>query len=218
MEERAELARRKKEREEQHLYLQVDLISDESFKCHHGFDLTYSDMDPDDPAAPKMLRVLRTMKIGQFIQQIADDKGLLPEQIRLWAMVNRQNKTVRPDQPIRDLNMSLQEAATRYGSKGTDFRIWYETKEVGPEGKVSWQETQPGNGYILVFLKHFDVAAQDLVGVGHVFVKKTSKVEELAPTILDLMSWPPGTRLLLFEVRNSRLGPGYANYCVDPDV
>ncbi|KAL1956846.1 hypothetical protein VTO42DRAFT_6796 [Malbranchea cinnamomea] len=206
--DRAELARKKKEREEQHLYMNVGLISDESFKCHHTFDLTSMDLEPDDPAAPRVFRVLRAMKVRDLVQQIAEEKGLAPEQIRLWAMVNRQNKTIRPDQPIRDLDLSVEEAYNKYGSKGNLFRFWIETKEAGPDGKIVWTETQGPNGHTLVFLKHFDVAAQTLTGVGHVFVKKQAKVGELAGTILDIMGWPAGTQLLLYEeIKHSMIDP-----------
>lgn len=200
VEDQVELARRKKEREEQHLYMNVGLISDDSFKHHNSFDLTSTDLEPDEPAALKVIRVLRTMLVSELIEQIAEEKELQPEQIRLWAMVNRQNKTTRPDQPFRDTSLTLEEAFERYGSKGIPSRCWIETGELGPDGKVDWTETQGPNGSILVFLKYFNVAAQTLNGVGHVYVKKHAKVGDIASTILDVMGWPAGTQLFLYEV------------------
>lgn len=202
------MLRRKKEREEQHLYMNVGLISDESFKHHHSFDLTSSDLDPEDPASPRVLRVLRAMKVGELVKQIADDKGLSPEQVRLWAMVNRQNKTTRPDQPITDLELPIEEACTKYGSKGNLFRFWIETADIGPDGKVIWAETRGANGNTLVFLKHYDVVSQTLTGVGHVFVKKQAKVGDIAGTILEIMDWPAGTQLFLYEeIKHSMIDP-----------
>ncbi|EEP79053.1 conserved hypothetical protein [Uncinocarpus reesii 1704] len=199
VEDRAELARRKKEREEQHLYMSVGVISDETFKHHHGFDLTGFDLEATDPAAPEMYRILRTTPVGDFAKQVAQEKGLTADQVRFWVMVNRQNKTTRPDQPLKDLEMSLDHAFNDFGTKGNPFRLWLEIGEPGADGKVTWPETRGSNALTLIFLKYFDVHAQTLTGVKHVFVRKQSKVSELSSTILDAMKWPPGTSFLLFE-------------------
>lgn len=202
------MLRKKKEREEQHLYMSIGLISDESFKNHHSFDLTSPDLDPEDPAAPKILRVLRAMTVGELTSQIAEEKGLAPEQVRVWAMVNRQNKTTRPDQPIVDIELSLEEAYNKYGSKGNLFRFWIETKDIGADGKVEWTETRGHNSHTLVFLKHFDVPSQTLTGVGHVFVKKQSKVGDIAGNVLEIMGWPVGTQIFLYEeIKHSMIDP-----------
>ncbi|KAG5305267.1 ubiquitin carboxyl-terminal hydrolase [Histoplasma capsulatum G186AR] len=207
-EERAELARKKKEREEQHLYMNVGLLTDESFKSHHGFDLTSLDLEPDNPAAAKIHRVLRAKKVGEFAAEIAEEKGLTPDQVRLWVMVNRQNKTTRPDQPLKDLEMSVEEAFTRFGTKGNQFRLFVEVGETGTDGKVTWPETSGNNATSLVFLKHFDVLQQTLTGVGHAFVRKHSKVSELAGPILEIMNWPAGTPFILYEeIKHSMIEP-----------
>lgn len=195
-EERAELARRKKEREEAHLYINIGVLTEESFKAHHGFDLTSVDLPPGDPALPKQYRVLRAKKVGEFAEQIAEERGLDPKQIRFWVMVNRQNKTTRPDQVIRDPEMTVEEAYNRYGTKGNPFRVWLEVGQFAPDGTIPWPDEATS---VLVFLKYFDIPAQTLTGIGPVYVKKNQRVAELAPTILEKMNWPAGTEFLLFE-------------------
>ncbi|PGH35753.1 ubiquitin carboxyl-terminal hydrolase 7 [[Emmonsia] crescens] len=207
-EERVELARKKKEREEQHLYMNIGLLTEESFKSHHGFDLTSLDLEPDNPAAAKIYRVLRAKKVGEFAAEIAEERGLKPDQVRLWVMVNRQNKTTRPDQPLKDLDMSVEEAFSRFGTKGNQFRLFVEEGEIGADGKATWPETQGNNATSLVFLKHFDVIQQTLTGVGHVFVRKHSKVSDLAGPILEMMNWPAGTPFILYEeIKHSMIEP-----------
>jgi ubiquitin carboxyl-terminal hydrolase 7 len=56
------------------LYLDVDVISDESFRHYSGFDLTSADLDPNDPAAPKIYRILQMTKFRDIAQQISKDK------------------------------------------------------------------------------------------------------------------------------------------------
>lgn len=194
-EDRAEMARRKKERDEAHLYMNVGIVTEESFRAHHGFDLTSPDLPQDDPALPASYRVLRTKKVRELAQEIADERGLNAEAIRFWVMVNRQNKTTRPDQVITDPEMTIEAAYEKYSTKNNSFRLWMEVAPAVSKDESPW----PDNDSILVFLKNFDVASQTLSGVGSVYVRKNQKVSELAPTILSRMNWPTGTEFVLFE-------------------
>ncbi len=209
-EERAELERRKKEREEAHFYLTVGLISDLTFKNHHAFDLVNWNAPPSDPAAAQQHRILRTTKISDFSRQVGEERGLAPEQVRFWVMVNRQNKTVRPDQPLRDPNMMIEEAWNKFGTKGAPFRLWAESCEL-EDGKPAWPDMNPvstGGAPILVFLKYFDAQAQTLSGVGHVYVKGHAKVADIATQIQELMGWDTTTTFTLYEeIRHSMIEP-----------
>ena len=198
-EERLDMERRRKEREEAHLYLSVQLISDETFKNHHNFDLGMKDMAGDDVGSPKAYRRKRVMTLRDFTLEIASEMSLRPEQIRFWMMVNRQNKTTRPDQPLKDLDMTLEESMNRFGTKNAPLRMWLETCDMSDDGKPSWPEVGPNSTPVLIFLKHFDVQAQSLSGIGHVYVKKQAKVNDLAPQILELMQWEPSVNLQLYE-------------------
>lgn len=57
----------------------------------------------------------------------------------------------------------------------------------------------------MVFLKHFDTTKQNLLGVGKVYMQRTSKVGDLVPIINERMRWTPGTPLKLYEVHQSLL-------------
>ena len=52
----------------------------------------------------------------------------------------------------------------------------------------------------MIFLKHFDIANQKLLGVGKVYVPRANKVSDLIPLINERMRWTPGTPLKLYEV------------------
>lgn len=184
------------------MYINIGVLSEDSFKAHHGFDLTSFDLPAGDPALPKQYRVLRSSKVSEFAEQIAEERGLKPKQIRFWVMVNRQNKTIRPDQAIKDQDMTVEEAYNRYGTRGNPFRLWLETAEPGPDGTVSWPD---GTTSVLVFLKYFDIPSQTLSGIGPVYVRKNQKVGDLASVIWEKMNWPEGTEFSLYEV--STLGP-----------
>lgn len=141
--------------------------------------------------------MLRASTVGEFSRTLAESLKLPPEQIRLWAMVNRQNKTTRPDQPIIESDMTLEAASIKYGSRNNAFRIWVEQASNFENGKVVWPEIQPpnpgnSNATILVFLKYFDAESQTLKGAGHIYVKKQQKVSDMVPMILQIMKWKDG--------------------------
>ena len=55
---------------------------------------------------------------------------------------------------------------------------------------------------IMVFLKHFDTTWQSLLGIGKIYIPRTSKVNDLFPLINERMGWLPWTPLRLYEVTN----------------
>jgi ubiquitin carboxyl-terminal hydrolase 7 len=203
-EERAGLARRKEEREKLNIYLDVGVISDESFRHHNGFDLTSADLAPSDPAAPKMYRILRTTKLGDFVQQIGKEKELNSEQIRFWDMVNRQNKTIRPDKPLIDHDSTF-EKLLGTSIRGGKFYLWLEVADMVKEGMVFWPQRLGSNGTILVFLKHSDELNKRVTGVGHIHIRKNDKIDSLSPHIIKTMNWPAGTQVLYSEVKSEKL-------------
>ncbi|KAH6654986.1 hypothetical protein BKA67DRAFT_515271 [Truncatella angustata] len=218
-EEAAVRKARQKEREEQHLYLPVKAVTPETFKNHGATDLTNFDGDSkEDAAAPRFYKTLRKDTMKQLLETIAQDIGQDPRKVRLWIMVNRQNKTTRPDQPIMDLKPTVEETFARSASTSRDasLRVWVEVaEEVDDQGEAVWptyqvQSDKPnGNGVvvktdlILLFLKYFDHEKQTLQGVGHIYVSKEKKVEELVPIISKKMEWgdklPSGEQIAMWE-------------------
>jgi ubiquitin carboxyl-terminal hydrolase 7 len=202
-EERALIEQKRKDREEQHLYLSVGLITDDHFKTYQGLDLASWESDPDSPSAPDFYKTLRTSTVRELCQRISKDKILPAEQIRLWVMVNRQNKTIRPDQPLLDPDMTIEEAQTKHGTRDKWLRLWAEVAEHTEDGRAIWPDMQTNlgnNAPILVFLKHFDPYAQTLKGVGHIYIKKHSKVGDMFPMICEKMGWHSSTSIALYEV------------------
>ena len=205
-EEKAELERRRKEREEAHLYLNLGLISDQSFKQHHWFDLTNYDAETSDASAAVVKRVLRTKKVEEFAAEVAKELGVEDDQVRFWVMVGRQNKTNRPDQPIKN-DSTIEDAWHRHSSKGKPFYLWAETRERDKTtGKVEWPDVSGdsiskngGNHPILIFLKYFDINKQILTGACHIYVNKNDKVSDLFPMIREMMGWNDSREISLYE-------------------
>ncbi|TVY45416.1 Ubiquitin carboxyl-terminal hydrolase [Lachnellula subtilissima] len=206
---------RKKEREEQHLYLWVKVITEDSFKAHGGTDLTNFDYAHSDqaPDAPYAYRVLRKSTLKELAVKIGEETGVDPRRLRLWSMVNRQNKTTRPDAPVPDAITTLEDAVQRLGNKSPELRLWAEiAEETSPDGEPIWPSPYgapngiaPKSDLIVLFLKWFDFDTQSLTGAGHIYISREKKVEDLVPAILKKMGWsdktPTGEKvqLRLFE-------------------
>jgi ubiquitin carboxyl-terminal hydrolase 7 len=167
-----------------------------------------------DPAAPRLYKERRVTQTRHLVSKIATGLGIDPRQVRLWVMVDRQNKTIRPDQPIVDLRSTVEETFQRAMVHGDpSLRVWAEVaEEVDAEGDAVWPTYQRQltggvvkKDLVLLFLKCFDPDVQILRGVGHVYISKEKKVEELVPLIVKKMGWgerlPPDNKILLWEVR-----------------
>lgn len=204
---------RRREQKEAHLYMVAKVLTNDTFRNYGGTDMCAFDANPEsDPAAPRHYRIRRALTVQEFVTQVAEDIEEDPRKVRLWLMVNRQNKTIRPDQPIMDLRPTVEETFTRSAAhRDTSLRVWAEVAdELNSEGEAIWPsyQTQPSgapakNDTILLLLKYFDSNEQTLKGVGHVYIGKEKKVEELTPLILKKMGWgeklPSEEKLLLWE-------------------
>ncbi|PWN43435.1 putative ubiquitin-specific processing protease 21 [Ceraceosorus guamensis] len=193
-EERLAIEARKREREEQHLYLTVKLITEDTFKGHQGFDLATFEERNLPATELASFRVLKTELFLNFKARLAQQYGMSEESIRLWVLVNRQNKTVRPDTPVpeSDPNLTLETVRDRMASRQNDLRLYLET--ISPDTNYGVPDPP-----LMIFLKYFDVTRQTLTGQGRVYVTKAMKVADLVPTINQMMRWPPTVQVRLYE-------------------
>lgn len=82
-EELAEEARRKKEREEMHLYLYVRTVKLEDFKNHDAFDIC--DMNS---AELEQAKVYKTLTYGEYKAQVAKEHNVSVEQVRHLSLIH----------------------------------------------------------------------------------------------------------------------------------
>ncbi|KAI6103506.1 hypothetical protein F5141DRAFT_1189842 [Pisolithus sp. B1] len=193
-EERLQLEAKRREREEQHLFLTARVITDDTFTHYEGFDLAAFDEKNWPQSDLPTFRVLKQETYSVFKSRVAAHFELPDNKVRLWVLVNRQNKTVRPDTPIPENEPSLTVEVIRnnMAARQSDLRLYLDviTDPSKPD---------PPQGHIMIFLKHFDTSKQSLFGVGKVYVSRNSKVQDLHPIINERMRWAPGTPLKLYE-------------------
>lgn len=209
-EERALAEKRRKDREEAHLYMSVHVASEKNFQSYTGTDLIpWTSEDETDPATPYTYRLLRSMTVADFTEYVSKQLNVEADLVRPWVMVNRQNGTVRPDHPLVWPSMTLQEAADKFSTRNSGFRVFMEETQRDEGAAPIWPSDPPAtNGAgappapkpIIIFLKYFDIEKQQLKGMGHVYMSPNDKVIELATPILQMMGWEPGNvNLSLYE-------------------
>lgn len=200
-EERQASEAKKREREEQHLYLTARVITDKTFSNHQGFDLATFD-DKNAPASYDLasFRVLKTDTYAAFKTIVAQALHFPESNIRLWVLVNRQNKTIRPDTHIPEDEATLRESVeairNTMAARQTDLRLYLDVI-ADANGQPLPDINSPNS--IMIFLKYFDVSKQTLLGIGKVYVQKNSKVGDLSLIINERMRWQPTTPLKLYE-------------------
>ncbi|KAK4048743.1 ubiquitin-specific protease ubp15 [Microbotryomycetes sp. JL221] len=197
--ERRDAEQRKRERDEQHLYLNVKLITEETFARHQGFDLaTFDDRTVPATDLPSY-RVMKSQPFVDFRNQVARQYGHAPEDVRLWVLVNRQNKTIRPDAPVPDTDptLTMETVRDKMASRQHDLKLYLEY--ISPEIKSDWVKRHGNEPPIVIFVKNFDVAHQTLAGLGHFYVHRHMRVSDLALMINERMRFPATTPLRIYE-------------------
>ncbi|GAA5992402.1 hypothetical protein JCM11641_002734 [Rhodosporidiobolus odoratus] len=197
--ERRDAEQRKRERDEQHLYLTAKVITDQTFQQHQGFDLATFDERTVPSSELPTYRVPKAQPYLDFRAQVAQDNGVDPNDIRLWVLVNRQNKTVRPDAPVNDQDptLTMEVVRDKMASRQQDLKLYLEY--IDPRTKAEWQSQHGTEPPIMVFVKHFDIARQTLAGLGHFYVHRNMRVMDLAHKVNERMGYPSATPLKIYE-------------------
>jgi len=197
--EREQLEAKRREKDEQHLYLTSKVITDDIYTRHQGFDLASFD-DKNLPATDlPTFRVLKSETYLTFKQRVAAFFKIDERDFRLWVLVNRQNKTIRPDVPINETEngQTMETIRNNMAARAADLRLYL---DYNPDhARFNALHADPNNPPIMIFLKWFDCSRQTLLGQGKVFVNKNSKISELLVNIQEKMGWPSSTPIKLFE-------------------
>ncbi|TWW69657.1 Ubiquitin carboxyl-terminal hydrolase 7 [Takifugu flavidus] len=90
-EEKRVEAQKRKERQEAHLYMQVQMVTEDQFCGHQG-----NDMYDEEKVKYTVFKVLKSSTLQEFVQNLSQTMGFPQDQMRLWPMQARSNGTKRP--------------------------------------------------------------------------------------------------------------------------
>ncbi|KAI7864234.1 ubiquitin carboxyl-terminal hydrolase 5 [Spinellus fusiger] len=201
-EERQAQEKKMKEKEQQHLFMKAIVVTDDTFKANTGFDFANIDERCAEKSRLEIMRVRKDQKFGDFKRELSAAMGLPETHTRLWFLVNRQNRTIRPDAPVLEGedNSTLEEVRQRHLTNQTHLRLYIEKADPTiTEGQLFYPPPGSTTPNVLVFIKHFDPVTQAICGVGHVYVIKTNKVISIMDQLNRMLGYPVGTLLDLYE-------------------
>ncbi|KAL3876817.1 hypothetical protein ACJMK2_034611, partial [Sinanodonta woodiana] len=188
-EERRMEAQKRRERSEAHLYMNVQILTEDHFYGHQGTDLI--DLEKVNF---RNFKVKKTMILFDFLDVLAENLRYPREQIRPWPFQVRQNQTFRPT--MLDLDTDLNKTIHDLADEGT-WTVFIET--VDPESNLTRLPEFNKDSDVLLFLKMYDPKTKSISYCGHIYFPIAGRASEMLPEMCKRAGFPVDTPLLLFE-------------------
>eukprot|EP00217_Crustomastix_stigmatica_P013559 CAMPEP_0183795834 /NCGR_PEP_ID=MMETSP0803_2-20130417/5345_1 /TAXON_ID=195967 /ORGANISM="Crustomastix stigmata, Strain CCMP3273" /LENGTH=997 /DNA_ID=CAMNT_0026040337 /DNA_START=433 /DNA_END=3426 /DNA_ORIENTATION=- len=196
--EHEEKERKRREKQDAHLYAIVKIARDEDLVSQIGADRHFDLVDHDKCTT---FRVPKHTRFKTFQQQVAQELGVPCETQRYWAWAKRQNHTYRPSRVLTEEEkllsvIQLRDLVSSKNSLVPDLKLFLETHSAcQPKGAL-----RPIlSGEILVFFKYFDPTTEKLEYAGHMFLSISSRMTDHTLALCKLVNLPSTSELLFFE-------------------
>ncbi|XP_029834875.3 ubiquitin carboxyl-terminal hydrolase 7 isoform X1 [Ixodes scapularis] len=189
-EEKRQEALRRKERNEAHLYMSVQVLTEDSFAGHQGNDL----YDPEK-ASYRSFKVKKQATLRDLLDLIADQMRFPLHAIRPWSITYRSNQTFRP--AAVDLDADLNKTVIDLSENANPWTIFLET--IVPDQPMDRLPEFDKETDVLLFFKMYDPRLKQIAYCGHTYMPITVKAKELVPLLNKRAGFPPDTELVLYE-------------------
>ncbi|CAG8491651.1 11949_t:CDS:10 [Dentiscutata heterogama] len=179
--------------EECNLCLYTKIVTPTIFERYQGFDLAnFGDRQYPLSEVPQF-KVLKSETYRTFKTKISNKLEIPVEQIRLWVLVNRQNRTIRPDVPIMDdcLDMTMEQIHTKMAPRQNVFKLFLEVAKP-INGKFKYVSINSLNMRI-------NLHAYVNRGLCQLYVQKFGKVGDIIPILCEKKEFPPHIPLKIYE-------------------
>ncbi|XP_042576329.1 ubiquitin carboxyl-terminal hydrolase 7 isoform X5 [Cyprinus carpio] len=209
-EEKRVEAQKRKERQEAHLYMQVQMVTEDQFCGHQG-----NDMYDEEKVKYTVFKVLKSSTLAEFVQNLSQTMGFPQDQMRLWPMQARSNGTKRP--AMLDYEADCNKSMIDLSDNENPWTIFLET--VDPEMAASGA-TLPKfdkDHDVMLFLKMYDPKTRSLNYCGHIYTPISCKIRGLLPVMCERAGFQQGTSLILYEEVKPNLTERIQDYDVSLD-
>ncbi|KAF4791957.1 Ubiquitin carboxyl-terminal hydrolase 7 [Turdus rufiventris] len=203
-------AQKRKERQEAHLYMQVQIVAEDQFCGHQG-----NDMYDEEKVKYTVFKVLKNSTLTEFVQNLSQTMGFPQDQIRLWPMQARSNGTKRP--AMLDNEADGNKTMIELSDNENPWTIFLET--VDPE-MAATGATLPKfdkDHDVMLFLKMYDPKTRSLNYCGHIYTPISCKIRDLLPVMCERAGFPQETNLILYEEVKPNLTERIQDYDVSLD-
>lgn len=189
-------AQRRKERNEAHLYMDVQVLTEEAFCIWSGNDL-FGDLKHTH------FKIQKKEKLKEATRIIAESFGYTASQCRLWVFQKRANNTTRPafiDVRTEDKRRAEnQDDIDLFSANDNETLMlaYLETIDV-ESGETSLPDFDNKNE-VNLFFKFYNPQLRTLSYCGHSYVDLRSQPSSLFPMLCERAGLPKGTKLLFYE-------------------
>jgi len=189
-----EKEKRRKEKQEAHLYSYMKIAREEDMREQIG---THTFFDLVDHDRVKSLRVSKTATFTDFKQQVATELGIPPEKQRYWLWAKRQNHTFRPNKPMlpEDEGQRILDIKDNTNVKHAVADVKLLLEPLQPNGEL----TKLDKNDILLFFKLYTPETQKLTYAGCRFAHKNDRISSLNQFMCYVAGFPAETPLMVFE-------------------
>ncbi|CAG0923239.1 unnamed protein product, partial [Notodromas monacha] len=200
-EKRLETARRK-ERNETHQFMSVNVVTEDDFVGHQLTDL----FDPER-SSWKTFRIRKLALVSELEEALSRAYVIPADRLRLWPIVQRKNSTQRIGSRCR-LEPMLGGENTCVMEIAENNNPWNVFLEVLPATDPSLTVPCLTARTTLIFLKLYEPRDRRVYYVGHHFMSENDTWLDLFPMLNERAGYSRDTKLLLFEeVKPSCVSP-----------
>lgn len=181
---------RRKERNEAHLYMTINILLEDAFDGHQGNDLYDAER-----VMYRVFKIKKTATISEMMEMLADSFKYPPEQIRPWPFGPRSNNTVRPN--FLDLESDMHKTVMDVAENQNPWNIFLEL--LPPDSGTTSLPPFDKESDVLMFFKLYDPKQKRIHYCGHTYLPVTSKLAEVVPLLNERAGFPRDTELVLYE-------------------
>ncbi|XP_054712852.1 ubiquitin carboxyl-terminal hydrolase 7-like isoform X1 [Uloborus diversus] len=189
-EERRQETLRRKERNEAHLYMNVQILTSDNFCGHQGTDL----YDPDK-VNYRTFKVKKLATLREFMELIAEQMRYPVDMIRPWPLIYRTNQTCRP--VAVDFETDCEKPVIDVADNSSPWTVFLETVE--PDSGMNALQEFDKETDVLLFFKLYDPKHKRMSYCGHTYMSINARASALVPVLNDRAGFPEDTELMLFE-------------------
>jgi len=197
-EEKRVEAHRRKERSEAHLYMDVQVLTEDAFCMWSANDLFNL-----ENAKTITFKIQKKEKLKDANRIIAEALGYTASQCRLWPFQKRGNNTTRP------ALVELRNEDKRRFENEDEMELFFVNdneaimlaflETVNVELELDSLPDFDISNEVLLFFKYYDPQTSMMSYCGHTYVNLKSHPASLFPLLCQRAGLPKGTKLLIYE-------------------
>lgn len=194
---------RRKERNESHLYMTINIFTEDCFDGYSGADL----FEPDN-SLYRSFRVKRNNTLQETLLMLCDVYKYPVECVRPWPILIRQNQTYRPSHI--DITSDLEKSLADLTDSSNTWNIFLELAPLDVDPNVF--QMVDSDEDVLLFLKLYEPRERTLFYIGHTYVKSSCKLEDILPHLREKAGYSPDTVISVYEeIRGMLIEPVISN-------